>query len=101
MDGSRAGCNYSAISGNDENALRWDRLGYAHLAKLASEQSDEAFIKRTPSIEFWDENVPRDKIKTMSEYLEDVSVLACCHVLSLVDIKCSLGPFRPTSFQPA
>lgn len=29
----------------------------------------------TPSIEYWDENVPRDKIKAMAEYLKDVSLL--------------------------
>ncbi|KAF9892401.1 hypothetical protein FE257_001509 [Aspergillus nanangensis] len=52
-----AGCNFSAISGTDTNALKWDRLGYAHLKSLAFNQPDEAFVKRTPSIELWDENV--------------------------------------------
>lgn len=27
---------------------------------------------RTPSTEYWDENVPHEKIKAMAEYLEDV-----------------------------
>ncbi|KAJ0421684.1 hypothetical protein BJY00DRAFT_311986 [Aspergillus carlsbadensis] len=70
-----AGCNFSAISGTDANALRWDRLGYAHLAKLASMSGGEAFVKRTPSIEYWDEVVPRDKIEFMSGYLEDFQIL--------------------------
>ena len=69
----RAGCNFSAISGTDANALRWDRAGYLHLGKLASETPGKTFVQRTPSIEMWDENVPRDKITAMSEYLEDVS----------------------------
>ena len=70
---SRAGCNFSAISGTDENALKWDKLGYAHLTKLASQQPDESFVQRTPSTELWDEKVPKDKIRHMSDYLEDVS----------------------------
>ncbi|SPN96474.1 probable D-amino-acid oxidase [Cephalotrichum gorgonifer] len=70
-----AGCNFSAISGTDTNALRWDRLGYAHLAKLATEQPRESFVRRTESIEYWDENIPHDKIKSMADYLEDFKVL--------------------------
>ncbi|EHK39440.1 uncharacterized protein TrAtP1_007087 [Trichoderma atroviride] len=66
-----AGCNFSGISGNDKNALKWDRLGYTHLTKLASEQGDEAYIRRTHSVEYWDEHVPHEKIKAISEYLED------------------------------
>lgn len=69
----RAGCNFSAISGTDANAIKWDRHGYAHLKKLAAEDSDKSFVKRTPSIEFWDDNVPHDKIKAMADYLDDVS----------------------------
>lgn len=68
----RAGCNFSAISGTDANALRWDKKGYSHLAKLASDKPDETFVSWTPSTELWDEDVPTDKIKHMSEYLEDV-----------------------------
>lgn len=47
-------------------------MGYAHLTKLASENPDESHVHRTPSIELWDEDIPHDKIKAMSEYLEDV-----------------------------
>lgn len=42
-----------------------------------------SFVKKTPSIELWDEEVPYDKIKAMSEYLEDArypspaSVFSC------------------------
>ncbi|KAK7747795.1 D-aspartate oxidase [Diatrype stigma] len=70
-----AGCNFSALSGTDANALRWDRLGYAYLSKLASERPGEAYVHWTPSTELWDENVPRDKIQHMSEYLKDFRVL--------------------------
>ncbi|KAL1882131.1 hypothetical protein VTK73DRAFT_2222 [Phialemonium thermophilum] len=70
-----AGCNFSAISGSNPNELKWDRLGYAHLTKLASERPDEAFVQRTPSTEMWDEEVPYSKIEAMSEYLEDFHVL--------------------------
>ena len=48
-------------------------MGYAHLSRLASERPEEAYVEWTPSIELWDENVPRDKIQHMSEYLKDVS----------------------------
>ncbi|ATY62710.1 NAD(P)-binding domain [Cordyceps militaris] len=70
-----AGCNFSAISGSDPNALRWDQLGYSHLCKLASQEPHRSFVQRTPSIEMWDENVPNEKIKHMSEYLEDFRIL--------------------------
>jgi hypothetical protein len=68
----RAGCNFSAISSTDVNALRWDRMGYAHLSKLATEQPQEAYVHWTPSTELWDEVIPHNKIKHMSEYLRDV-----------------------------
>ncbi|KND86640.1 D-amino-acid oxidase [Tolypocladium ophioglossoides CBS 100239] len=68
-----AGSNFSGISGSDKNALRWDRMGYAHLAKLASERGEEAFVARAHSIEYWDANAPHEKIKAISEYLEDAS----------------------------
>lgn len=82
----RAGCNFSGISGNDKNALKWDRHGYAHLTKMASERGKEAYVQRCNSIEYWDENVSRDKIKAMSDYLGDVS------------IKC--GPITQLPFSP-
>ncbi|KAF5557603.1 d-amino-acid oxidase [Fusarium napiforme] len=65
-----AGCNFSAISGTDANALKWDKAGYFHLSKLAFERAEQSYVKRTPSTELWDDNVPRDKIQAMSEYLE-------------------------------
>ncbi|KAK1772068.1 hypothetical protein QBC33DRAFT_525579 [Phialemonium atrogriseum] len=70
-----AGCNFSAISGSDANALRWDRLGYSHLAKLASDNPEEAFVEWTASTELWDEAVPHAKIKAMSDYLKNFRVL--------------------------
>lgn len=69
----RAGCNYSGVSGSSEDQLRWDRLGYSHLAKLATEKSDEAYVVRTPSIEFWDEGISSKKLGHIRGYLEDVS----------------------------
>lgn len=69
----RAGCNFSAISGADANALRWDRLGYAQLMKTASTAGEKAFVKRTPSVEYWEEHVDTAKLKAMASYLEDVS----------------------------
>ncbi|VUC30653.1 unnamed protein product [Clonostachys rosea] len=70
-----AGCNFSTISGSDANALRWDRLGYTHLSKLASEKPEVTHVKRTPSTELWDDDVPHEKIEAMSEYLEDFRAL--------------------------
>lgn len=70
-----AGCNYSSISGSDANALRWDRLGYRHLLQLATHHSAESYVARTSSTEIWDDVVPNDKIKIMSEYLEKFAVM--------------------------
>lgn len=78
---NRAGCNFSALSASDERALRWDRFGYSHLKKLATEKPIDSFISHTPSTEMWDNVVPYEKIKDMSEYLEDVnkdSIHGCC-----------------------
>ncbi|KAG5974135.1 hypothetical protein E4U55_000079 [Claviceps digitariae] len=70
-----AGCNFSGISGRDRNALRWDKLGYAHLTDLATHAEAESFVSRTESVEYWDEDAPHDKIKAISEYLEDFKVI--------------------------
>ncbi|KAJ4420835.1 D-aspartate oxidase [Gnomoniopsis sp. IMI 355080] len=70
-----AGCNFSAISGTDENALKWDRMGYSHLSRLASQCPEKAFVRWTPSIELWDEDVPAERIHHMSEYLKDFRIL--------------------------
>ncbi|KAM5344011.1 hypothetical protein ACJ41O_012548 [Fusarium nematophilum] len=70
-----AGCNFSVISGRDKNALRWDKLGYVHLSKLASQNPAQSFVRRTPSLEYWDDEVPHEKIKDMAEYLEGFKVV--------------------------
>ncbi|KAK8081342.1 hypothetical protein PG996_000123 [Apiospora saccharicola] len=68
-----AGANFSAISGNDANALRWDRTGYQHLTRLAQQVGAESFVQQTPSTEYWDDKVSDDKMQSLSEYLNDVS----------------------------
>jgi D-amino-acid oxidase len=68
----RAGANFSALSGGDANALRWDKLGYGHMMKLAEEHGVEACISKTPSLEYWDEMPSRTKIDSMAEYLQNV-----------------------------
>lgn len=70
---NRAGANFSAISASDPNALRWDKLGYASMVKLAEERGKEAFISKTPSFEYWDEMPSKAKIDSMAGYLRDVS----------------------------
>lgn len=47
-------------------------MGYAHLSKLATHHPEESYVQWTPSTELWDEDIPRDKIQHMSEYLKDV-----------------------------
>lgn len=74
----RAGANFSAISGGDANALRWDKLGYGHMMKLAEEHGVEACISKTPSFEYWDEMPARSKIDSMAEYLQDVGLKLFC-----------------------
>ncbi|KAI8939856.1 hypothetical protein NX059_003591 [Plenodomus lindquistii] len=71
-----AGANFSAISGGDANALRWDKLGYSHMMKLAETCGEEAYISKTPSFEYWDEMPPQNKIDSMSGYLKDFTVLS-------------------------
>ncbi|OAK93753.1 nucleotide-binding domain-containing protein [Phaeosphaeriaceae sp. SRC1lsM3a] len=70
-----AGANFSAISGGDTNALRWDRLGYEHMMKFAEKHGDEACVAKTQSFEYWDEVPSRVKIDSMAEYLQDFKVL--------------------------
>ncbi|CAG8045393.1 unnamed protein product [Penicillium olsonii] len=69
-----AGANFSAISASDENALRWDKLGYAHLLDLAAKDGRNAYVKETSSIEYWDEAPSAAKIDSMARYLKDVSL---------------------------
>ncbi|KAH7076686.1 FAD dependent oxidoreductase [Paraphoma chrysanthemicola] len=70
-----AGANFSAISGGDANALRWDKHGYEHMMKLAEEHGREAYISKTPSLEYWDELPSQAKIESMAGYLKDFEVL--------------------------
>ncbi|PVI05977.1 nucleotide-binding domain-containing protein [Periconia macrospinosa] len=70
-----AGANFSAISGGDTNALRWDKLGYESMMKLAEERGVEACIAKTQSLEYWDKMPPRTKIDSMAGYLRDFKIL--------------------------
>lgn len=74
-DSTRAGANFSGISGSDPNALRWDRLGYSTMMDLIEKESEEAeYLQKTQSIEYWDEMPSEDKIQSIAEYLRDVMV---------------------------
>lgn len=75
----RAGANFSAISGNDANALRWDKNGYSRLMEMASTNSAKSFVRKTKSTEYWDEKPSEAKIASMATYLQDV---------------CDLNPFH-------
>ncbi|KAK8139387.1 FAD dependent oxidoreductase [Apiospora sp. TS-2023a] len=70
-----AGANFSAISGNDANALRWDRTGYQHLTRLAQQVGAESFVQQTPSTEYWDDKVSDDKMQSLSKYLNDFQIV--------------------------
>ncbi|KAH8174104.1 FAD dependent oxidoreductase domain-containing protein [Sarocladium implicatum] len=71
-----AGCNFSAFSGSDDNALRWDKVGYKFLRDMeATVGPKKSYINETPSIEMWDEAVPHEKIKAMSQYLQDFEII--------------------------
>lgn len=48
-------------------------MGYNYLKELCVRHGDEAFVQRTASAEFWDEQIPKEKIEAMAEYLQDVS----------------------------
>ncbi|KAH7401172.1 hypothetical protein DE146DRAFT_736110 [Phaeosphaeria sp. MPI-PUGE-AT-0046c] len=75
-----AGANFSAISGGDPNALRWDKLGYGHMMKLAEMHGEEACIAKTPSFEYWDEVPSRAKIDSMAQYLHDFRILPVAEI---------------------
>lgn len=77
---TRAGGNFSAISGNDANALKWDRAGYLEMWKLVESKSAEArFLAKTKSTEYFDKSPDADKVNSMSTYLKDVSAsVALC-----------------------
>ncbi|KAJ5975431.1 D-amino-acid oxidase [Penicillium waksmanii] len=66
-----AGANFSAISASDKNALRWDKMGYNHLLNLAAKDGERAFVRGTPSTEYWDEMPSRMKLDSMASYLKD------------------------------
>jgi hypothetical protein len=68
----RAGANFSAISASDENALRWDKLGYAYLLDVAAKDGKDAYVKETSSTEYWDEMPSAAKIDSMATYLKNV-----------------------------
>ncbi|KAG4417263.1 hypothetical protein IFR04_009633 [Cadophora malorum] len=71
-----AGGNFSAISGNDANALKWDKAGYLEMWKLVETQSPEAkYLAKTKSTEYFDKLPDQDKIKSMSTYLKDLVIL--------------------------
>ena len=82
---NRAGANFSAISGGDANALRWDKFGYKQMMKLSEEHGVEACISKTPSYEYWDEAPPSTKVESMAEYLHDV-IIAILEVGKLAHI---------------
>ncbi|KAI1837713.1 hypothetical protein DTO006G1_4628 [Penicillium roqueforti] len=71
-----AGANFSAISASDPNALRWDKIGYMYLLDLAAKDGKNAFVKETPSVEYWDELPAHEKIDSMVEYLKDFKQIA-------------------------
>ena len=69
----RAGANFSGISGNDANALRWDQSGYSAMMGLIDDGAEEAkYLSKTKSTEYWDQAPSQDKINSMTEYLRDV-----------------------------
>ncbi|KAL4903097.1 hypothetical protein BDW74DRAFT_169050 [Aspergillus multicolor] len=71
-----AGANFSGISGNDSNALRWDKAGYLALMDLIDRGAEEAkFLAKIQSTEYWDEQPSAEKIESVTEYLRDVKVL--------------------------
>ncbi|KAL3474079.1 POT family-domain-containing protein [Aspergillus californicus] len=71
-----AGANFSGISGNDPNALRWDKAGYLALMDLIDKGATEAkYLSKTESIEYWDEPPSSEKIQSITEYLRDVRII--------------------------
>ncbi|KAE8140245.1 PTR2-domain-containing protein [Aspergillus pseudotamarii] len=71
-----AGANFSGISGNDANALRWDQSGYSAMMGLIDDGAEEAkYLSKTESTEYWDQAPSQDKINSMTEYLRDLVII--------------------------
>ncbi|KAH8588832.1 putative D-amino acid oxidase [Bisporella sp. PMI_857] len=71
-----AGANFSAISGNDANALRWDQGGYLTIWAMIEAGGPEAkYLKKTPSTEYFDVEPDSNKIASMKKYLKDLVIL--------------------------
>ncbi|KAJ5805207.1 D-amino-acid oxidase [Penicillium riverlandense] len=70
-----AGANFSAISSSDQKALRWDKIGYKYLLRLAAQNGTRAFVQKTTSTEYWDEMPSQEKLNSMADYLKDFCVI--------------------------
>ncbi|KAF7590675.1 hypothetical protein BBP40_002567 [Aspergillus hancockii] len=71
-----AGANFSGISGNDANALRWDQLGYSTMMSLIDAGAEVAkYLSKTESTEYWDQTPSQDKVQSMKGYLRDLVIV--------------------------
>jgi D-amino-acid oxidase len=88
-DITRAGANFSGISGGDANALRWDRTGYSLMMRLIDTRAAEAkYLAKTESTEYWDEMPAADKIRSMTEYLREVRFQPPLQVMNAINDEC-------------
>jgi hypothetical protein len=70
-----AGANFSLISGDDEAALRYDRVSFQNLDSLFRQFGEEAGLRRLPASEYWNTQDPpsQSKIESLKAYIPDVS----------------------------
>ncbi|CDK24999.1 unnamed protein product [Kuraishia capsulata CBS 1993] len=71
-----AGGNFSCISPDDPQTLKFDKFTYTNLAKLQKTLGGkECGLDQRESTEFWDYQPEAAKIKSLSSYLQDWKVL--------------------------
>ncbi|ODQ64369.1 D-amino acid oxidase [Nadsonia fulvescens var. elongata DSM 6958] len=70
-----AGGNFSAISGNDDDTLEFDKVSFFHLRGLFDRFGLEAGLKMLPSTEYWDFLPEKKKIDSLMSYIPDLCII--------------------------
>lgn len=72
-----AGGNFSCITGADLQTLAFDKYTYQNLSRLMSQLGgpEAGGLDRCYSTEFWDVRPPREKIDSLSSYLDEYQVI--------------------------
>lgn len=70
-----AGGNFSCISGDDPQTLAFDKYTYQNLGRLAKVLGPKCGLDRCYSVEYWDAGPSKEKVDSLSSYLEEYQVI--------------------------